>query len=100
MGTRQRPVDRTRRLTPRRSPEDNVRGAAAWVLERTLAASSPVDVFLKGTLERFDERDQGLLRELVLGSRIADAISAPAKPGGVRITRARKLVDGMRTMSS
>ena len=68
MGTRQRPVDRTRRQTPRRSPEDNVRAAAAWVLERTLAASSPVDVFLHGTLQRFDERDQALLRELVLGS--------------------------------
>lgn len=65
---KQRSADRTRRLTPRRSPEDNVRAAAAWVLERTLAASSPVDVFLRGALERFDERDQALLRELVLGS--------------------------------
>ena len=64
----QRPADRTRRLTPRRSPEDNVRAAAGWVLERTLAASSPVDVFLRGALQRFDERDQALLRELVLGS--------------------------------
>ncbi|HXT52716.1 MAG TPA: transcription antitermination factor NusB [Thermoanaerobaculia bacterium] len=68
MGARQRPPDRTRRLTPRRSPEDNVRAAAAWVLERTLAASSPVELFLRGALERFDERDQALLRELVLGT--------------------------------
>jgi 16S rRNA (cytosine967-C5)-methyltransferase len=68
MGSRQRPADRARRLTPRRSPEDNVRAAAAWVLERTLAATSPVDVFLEGALQRFDERDQALLRELVLGS--------------------------------
>lgn len=57
-----------RRQTPRRSPEDNVRAAAAWVLDRTLAASSPVDVFLQGALERFDERDEALLHELVLGS--------------------------------
>jgi 16S rRNA (cytosine967-C5)-methyltransferase len=60
--------DRPRRQTLRRSPENSVREAAVWVLERTLAASSPVDVFLGGVLERFDERDQGLLRELVLGS--------------------------------
>ena len=38
------------------------------MLERTLAASSPVDVFFKGVLERFDDRDQALLRELVLGT--------------------------------
>ncbi|HEV8631773.1 MAG TPA: transcription antitermination factor NusB [Thermoanaerobaculia bacterium] len=63
-----RPADRPRRLTPRRTPDDNVRAAAAWVLERTLAASTPVDAFLRGALERFDDRDQGLLRELVLGS--------------------------------
>ena len=55
-------------MTPRRSPEDNVRAAAAWVLERTLVASSPVEVFLRGALERFDDRDQALLRELVLGT--------------------------------
>src|SRR4051795_5885144 len=65
---RRRPEERTRRQTPRRGPEDNVRAAAAWVLDRTLAASSPVDVFLRGTLEHFDERDRALLHELVLGS--------------------------------
>jgi 16S rRNA (cytosine967-C5)-methyltransferase len=68
MASRGRPADRARRLTPRRTPEDNVRSAAAWVLERTLAASAPVDAFMKTSLERFDERDQSLLRELVLGS--------------------------------
>jgi 16S rRNA (cytosine967-C5)-methyltransferase len=68
MARRREPNERPRRLTPRRSPEDNVRAAAAWVLDQTLAASAPVDVFLRGALERFEERDQGLLRELVLGS--------------------------------
>ncbi len=68
MGTRHHSADRTRRVPPRRTPEDNARSTAAWVLERTLAAFAPVDVFLKGALERFDERDQALLRELVLGS--------------------------------
>jgi 16S rRNA (cytosine967-C5)-methyltransferase len=65
---RQRPADRTRRSTPRRTSEGSVREAAAWVLERTLAASAPVDAFLKRSLDRFDERDGALLRELVLGS--------------------------------
>jgi 16S rRNA (cytosine967-C5)-methyltransferase len=45
-----------------------VRAAAGWVLERTLASLAPVDSYLAGTLTRFDERDQGLLRELVMGS--------------------------------
>ncbi len=58
---------RSRRLTPRRTAEDNVRASAAWVLERTLASLAPVDSFLESALPRFDERDQGLLRELVLG---------------------------------
>lgn len=59
---------RSRRLTPRRTPQDNVRVAAAWVLERTLQSLAPADSFLENALPRFDERDQGLLRELVLGS--------------------------------
>ncbi|MDX1631711.1 MAG: transcription antitermination factor NusB [Thermoanaerobaculia bacterium] len=42
--------------------------AASWVVERTLASSAPVESFLSGVLPRFDERDQGLLRELVLGT--------------------------------
>jgi 16S rRNA (cytosine967-C5)-methyltransferase len=38
------------------------------VVERTLDSSAPVSNFLQGALERFDERDQGLLRELTLGT--------------------------------
>jgi 16S rRNA (cytosine967-C5)-methyltransferase len=45
-----------------------VRAAAGWVLERTLRSLAPVDTYLTSVLERFDERDQGLLRELVMGS--------------------------------
>jgi 16S rRNA (cytosine967-C5)-methyltransferase len=59
---------RSRKLTPRRTPQDNVRVAAGWVLERTLQSMAPAESFLGAALERFDERDQGLLRELVLGS--------------------------------
>ncbi|MEM7483425.1 MAG: transcription antitermination factor NusB [Acidobacteriota bacterium] len=59
---------RSRRQTPRRPAEDNVRVAAAWVLERTLASRAPVDSFLSTVLERFDDRDQALLCQLVLGS--------------------------------
>jgi len=55
-------------MTPRRTPQDNVRAAAGWMLERTLQSQAPVDSFLDSALERFDERDQGLLRELVMGS--------------------------------
>ncbi len=53
---------------PRRTPQDNVRAAAAWVLERTLQSLAPADSFLDSALPRFDDRDQGLLRELVMGS--------------------------------
>ncbi|MFY9825205.1 MAG: transcription antitermination factor NusB, partial [Thermoanaerobaculia bacterium] len=49
-------------------PQDNVRAAAAWVLERTLQSLAPADSFLDSALPRFDDRDQGLLRELVMGS--------------------------------
>lgn len=59
---------RSRKLTPRRTPQDNVRVAAGWVLERTLQSMAPAESFLGTALERFDERDQGLLRELVMGS--------------------------------
>jgi 16S rRNA (cytosine967-C5)-methyltransferase len=71
-----------RRQSPRRTPQDNVRAAAAWILERTLQSLAPVDSFLATALGRFDERDQGLLRELVLGSlrwlRRLDAVIAAA----------------------
>src|SRR6187549_3937881 len=66
--TPQTGAGRSRRLTPRRTPQDNVRAAAAWVLERTLQSLAPADSFLDSALPRFDERDQGLLRELVMGS--------------------------------
>lgn len=75
---------RNRRLNPRRAtPQDNVRAAAGWVLERTLNSLAPADSFLESALPRFDERDQGLLRELVLGSlrwlrRIDHVIAAAA----------------------
>lgn len=59
---------RSRKLTPRRTPQDNVRAAAGWVLERTLQSMAPAESFLGTALSRFDERDQGLLRELVMGS--------------------------------
>lgn len=63
-----------------RTPQDNVRVAACWVIERALATSAPVDTFLSGVLERFDERDRGLLQELVFGTlrwlrRIDDVLS-------------------------
>jgi 16S rRNA (cytosine967-C5)-methyltransferase len=57
-----------KRLLPRRSPQNDVRAVAAWVVERTLASLAPLDVFLDGALARLDERDRGLLRELVLGT--------------------------------
>ncbi len=56
---------RSRRMSSR---QDNVRAAAAWVLERTLQSLAPADSFLDSALPRFDDRDQGLLRELVMGS--------------------------------
>jgi 16S rRNA (cytosine967-C5)-methyltransferase len=59
-----------------------VRAAAAWVLERTLDSLAPADSFLLTCLPRFDARDQGLLRELVLGSlrwlRLLDHVLASA----------------------
>jgi 16S rRNA (cytosine967-C5)-methyltransferase len=61
-------TDAGRGRPPRRTPQDNVRAAAAWVLERTLQSLAPADSFLDSALSRFDERDQGLLRELVMGS--------------------------------
>ncbi len=67
--------------SPPRGTGDGARGTAAWVLERTLAARAPVETFLEGGMAPLDERDQGLLRELVLGSlrwlrRLDDVLSA------------------------
>jgi 16S rRNA (cytosine967-C5)-methyltransferase len=58
-----------------------VRVAAGWVLERTLRSLAPVESFLDSAMARFDERDQGLLHELVIGSlrwlrRLDDVIAA------------------------
>jgi 16S rRNA (cytosine967-C5)-methyltransferase len=62
------PAAGSRRPPPRRTRDDDVRVAAAWVVERTLASRAPVDSFLDSVLARYDERDQALLRELVLGT--------------------------------
>ena len=51
-----------------RTSHDNVREAAAWVVERTLTTLSPSSVFLESALARCDECDHPLLRELALGS--------------------------------
>jgi len=61
-------VGPSRRMDVRRTPQDSVRVAAAWVVERTLASLAPVDSFLATVTARFDERDQGLLQELVYGT--------------------------------
>ena len=45
-----------------------MRVAASWVLDRTLQSLAPADSFLESALQGFDDRDQGLLRELVMGS--------------------------------
>ena len=59
---------RGRRMAQPRTPEDNVRGAAAWVVEQTLATLAPSSVFLESALARIDECDHALLRELALGT--------------------------------
>ncbi|MCB1033041.1 MAG: hypothetical protein KDD47_04315 [Acidobacteria bacterium] len=62
------PAGRPRRQTIRRNAQDNVRVAAAWVVERTLDSLAPVDSFLETVLARYDDRDQALLREIVFGT--------------------------------
>ncbi|MCP4663102.1 MAG: hypothetical protein GY856_47535, partial [bacterium] len=52
---------RGRRLNQPRTPEDNVRVSAAWVVERTLDTLAPSSVFLESALARCDECDHGLL---------------------------------------
>jgi 16S rRNA (cytosine967-C5)-methyltransferase len=65
-----RPVasGRFARASSGRAGQESVRTAAVWIVERTLASRSPVDTFLAGAAEGFDDRDRGLLRELVLGT--------------------------------
>jgi 16S rRNA (cytosine967-C5)-methyltransferase len=55
-------------VSVRRGSSESLRGAAVWVVERTLSTGAGVDAFLPGVLERLEERDQRLLRELVLGT--------------------------------
>lgn len=45
-----------------------MRASAGWVVEQTLTSLAPVDSFLDSALPRFDDRDQRLLTELVLGT--------------------------------
>lgn len=58
---------RASRDAPRTSAA-NVRTLAGWVVDRTLESLSPSTVFLDSALERIDEQDHGLLRELALGT--------------------------------
>lgn len=51
-----------------RTSADNVRALAGWVVDRTLDTLSSSTVFLDSALERTDEPDHGLLRELSLGT--------------------------------
>lgn len=55
-------------MAPSRTPADNVRTAAAWVVESSLSSRAPSTVFLESALARVDECDHGLLRELSLGT--------------------------------
>ena len=85
--------NRARRSGSRRSAQGNVREAAAWVVERTLASMAPADAFLEGALERCDRRDHGLLYELVLGTlrwlkRIDDVIARASNRSFDRIEEA------------
>lgn len=82
-------MTRSRRPAPaitgagrRNRSQDSVRVAASWVVERALDSLAPAETFLRGTVDRFEERDQGLLRELVYGTlrwlRRLDAVIAAA----------------------
>ncbi len=59
---------RGRRMDQPRTSTDNVRTAAAWVVERTLSTLAPSSVFLESALARLDECDHALMRELALGT--------------------------------
>lgn len=59
---------RGRRTESRRTATETLRSVAAWVVERTLASRAPCDALLAGAASRFDDRDQRLLREIVLGT--------------------------------
>lgn len=76
-----RDAEPTRRA-PQGRAASGVRSAAARAVDRTLASQAPAEGFLESALAPFDERDQGLLRELVLGTlrwlRRLDAVLAQA----------------------
>lgn len=64
-----------------RTVHDNVREAAAWVLERTLSSRAPASTYFESAKARCDQRDHGLLNELVRGTltwmrRLDDVIAA------------------------
>lgn len=61
-------LEPSRRVTRRGSPAEEVRGAAARVVERALSSLAPVDFHLDSVVSRFDDRDRGLLTELVMGT--------------------------------
>ena len=67
-GARSRKSFHGRRMREPRTPTDNVRAAAGWVVERTLSTLSPSSVFLQSALARLDEPEHALLRELSLGT--------------------------------
>lgn len=63
------PREGVRTLRPqRREVHDDVRLEAARVVERTLGSLAPADQFLETALVGLDDRDHGLLLELVLGT--------------------------------
>jgi len=59
---------RGRKPRSRHTAEDSARACAAWVVDRTLATRAPSSAYLASALERCDEHDHGLLRELALGT--------------------------------
>lgn len=73
---------RRRRGNKPRTPADNVRATAGWVVEQTLSTFAPSTAFLESGLARCDPHDHGLLRELSLGTlrwlRRIDAVIAQA----------------------
>ncbi|MEO8503857.1 MAG: transcription antitermination factor NusB [Acidobacteriota bacterium] len=80
-----RPSGSFRRDSQSSAPR-GVRAAAAWALERTLTSQGPADVYLESAMARFDDRDKGLLHELVLGTlrwmrRIDDVLAAASHRG-------------------
>jgi 16S rRNA (cytosine967-C5)-methyltransferase len=75
-----------------RPVHENVRGAAAWVIERTLSSRAPASTYFESAKARCDDRDHGLLRELVRGTltwlrRLDDVIGSASHRDFERIER-------------